>query len=252
MRGLHDRVALVTGSSRGIGAAIAKAFATEGARVVLHGRDESALQRVRADIEQRGGRAIAMAGDATRFDALEAIRRDVERQYGPIDVLVANAGGNVTPPGPLESIGEDAWRAAIDGNLTATFLTLKTFLPAMKARGAGSVILIGSAAGRRPHAQSPIAYSVAKAAVALLAQDVAAQVGPYGVRVNCVAPETILTERNLERIPVDVQQSLADAHPLQRLGTPQDIAAAVAFLASDDASWITGHVLDVTGGAVMV
>jgi 3-oxoacyl-[acyl-carrier protein] reductase len=248
---LHDRVAVITGSSRGIGAAIAKAFALEGARVVLHGRDQSALHAVQAHIERLGGRAISLVGDVTRFDAIDALREYAERRYGPIDILVANAGGNATPPGPLEAVSEDAWHAAIDGNLTATFLTIKSVLPGMKARRSGVILTISSAAARRPHPGSPIPYAAAKAGIQILTQDVATQAGPYNIRVNCIAPETILTERNRTEIPDPLQSQLADVHPLKRLGVPDDVAQAAVFLASPASAWITGVVLDVAGGAVM-
>ena len=251
MQILQDRVAVITGSSRGIGAAIAKAFALEGARVVLHGRDPSALQAVQSDIERLGGRAVSMVGDVTSFDAIEALRHYAEGHYGPIDVLVANAGGNVTLPGPLEAVAEDAWRTAIDGNLTATFLTIKSVLPGMKARRSGVIITVSSAAARRPHPGSPIPYAAAKAGIQILTQDVAAQAGPYNIRVNCIAPETILTERNRALIPDPLQSQLADVHPLKRLGIPDDVAQAAVFLASPASAWITGVILDVAGGAVM-
>lgn len=118
--------------------------------------------------------------------------------------------------------------------------------------GRGNVITISSAAGRRPHPLSPIPYAVAKAAIQLMTQEVATQAGPYGIRANCIAPETILTERNRDRIPDEQKSSLIEAHPLKRLGTPEDVARAARFLASDEAGWITGVVLDVAGGAVMV
>jgi 3-oxoacyl-[acyl-carrier protein] reductase len=111
---------------------------------------------------------------------------------------------------------------------------------------------VSSAAARRPHPKSPIPYSAAKAGIQILTQDVAAQAGPYGIRANCIAPETILTERNEQRIPPDHKESLVGIHPLKRLGSPDDVAKAALFLASDDAEWITGVVLDVAGGAVMV
>ncbi len=122
----------------------------------------------------------------------------------------------------------------------------------MKERRRGTIITIGSAAGRRADPRSPIPYAAAKAGIALLTQDVAAQAGPFGIRVNCITPETILTEGNQDRIPAELQASLADAHPLRRLGTPRDVATAAAFLASDEAAWITGVVIDVAGGAVLV
>lgn len=252
MTTLNGKVALVTGSSRGIGAAIAKLFAANGAKVAVHGRDQSALSVVCHDIEQAGGTAIAVAADVTRFAEIEAARRRIEEQLGPIDVLVANAGGSHTRPGPIEEISEDGWRASVDGNLTATFLTIKSVLPGMKARRSGAIVTISSAAGRRPNVHSPIPYAAAKAGIQILTQDVAAQAGPFGIRANCIAPEAILTERNRTQIPEDVQHALIEQHAIRRLGTPEDVARAALFLASDEAAWITGVVVDITGGADMM
>jgi 3-oxoacyl-[acyl-carrier protein] reductase len=251
MSALAGRVALVTGSSRGIGAAIARRFAREGASVAVHGRDAVALAAVHAEIAQSGARVVRVAGDVTRLEEVERMRDEIERALGPVDLLVTNAGGSFTPPGAFEDIPVEGWRASIDGNLTATFLTIRAFLPRMKERRSGNVITLSSAAARRPHPQSPVPYAAAKAGIQMLTQHLAAQVGAHGIRVNCIAPETILTERNDERIPDALKRSLAEAHPLGRLGTPEDVAETALFLASDASAWITGLIVDVAGGAVM-
>jgi len=252
MNELEGRVALVTGSSRGIGESIATLFAREGAAVAVHGRDRIAIDSVVDRIQARSGRAIGTAADLTRPDDIETMRAAIEDELGPVDIVVANAGGSPVPPGPLEEIELDDWHASIDTNLTATFLTIKTFLPGMKERGGGTIVTMSSAAARRAGPQSPMAYAAAKAGIEILTKELAAQAGPAGVRVNCLAPETILTERNLRQIPEAVQEQLRDHHPIRRLGTPDDVARAALSLASDQSPWISGVTLDVAGGSVLV
>jgi NAD(P)-dependent dehydrogenase (short-subunit alcohol dehydrogenase family) len=150
------------------------------AKVAIHGRDRSALSSVRSEIEQAGGRAIQVEAEALKFGNLEAMRRRIEEELGPIDILIANAGGSFTKPGPLEETSEEGWRASVGGNLAATFLTIKSILPGMKERKAGSIITISSAAGRRPHPQAPIPYAAAKAGIEMLTQRLATQVGRRG------------------------------------------------------------------------
>ncbi len=249
---LSGRVALVTGSSRGIGASIATVVAAEGARVVVHGGDAAALEVVRDRIDAAGGDVIALSADLTRLDEIEAMRARIEDRFGPPDIVVANAGGSPVRPGPIEDMTEADWRASVDVNLTATFLTIRTFLPAMKRLGRGCIITMSSAAARRPTAHSPVAYAAAKAGIELLTQAVALQAGPDGVRANCIAPETIMTERNEAQIPFGIRDDMVAAHPIRRLGSTEDVAQAALFLAADTASWVSGTTLDVAGGSVLV
>jgi len=252
MNDLNGRVVLVTGSSRGIGAHIAKLFAQHGAAVVVHGRDHDAVSAVQAQIAQADGRSLAVTADLTLSDQIGEMRESIERQLGPVDTLIANAGGNPVRPGLLEEITEAGWRESVDANLTATFLTVKEFLPGMKERGRGWIVTMSSAASRRPTPLSPVAYGAAKAGIELLTKQIAMQAGSFGVRANCLSPETIMTERNLQQIPQAIQEQMSAAHPIARLGTPEDVAQAALFLVSDSSSWISGITVDVAGGSVLV
>lgn len=251
---LAGKVAVVTGSSNGIGAATAHALASNGACVVVNGRDADAAAAVAESIRSGGGEATAVAGDATAPDVLDRLRAEAERTFGPVDVLCAFVGGSAVRPGPTAAIALSDWQTTLDVNLTAAFLAVKTFLPGMIERHRGSIVTLASAAARIASGDpigAPTAYAAAKAGLVRLTQEIAKEAGPHGVRANCVAPSTILTERLEQLIPPDRKQQMSGMHPLGRLGRPEDVANAVLFLASDSASWITGVTLDVTGGQVM-
>ncbi|MGW6706092.1 SDR family NAD(P)-dependent oxidoreductase [Streptomyces sp. NPDC054956] len=245
---LRGRVAVVTGGSRGIGAATARAFAAEGARVCVVGRDEEALAGVVGAITAEGGTAISVTADVTDSAALARVREETERHLGPADVLAAFAGGQGRPV-PTTELTEERWHEVLDADLTSAFLTVRTFLPGMLERGRGSVITMSSAAGRQP-SRANLAYGVAGAGLVMLTRHLATEAGPRGVRVNCLAPSAILTERNLGAIPPEIREQLARTHPLGRLGLPGDVAACALFLASDGASWLTGITVDVAGGRI--
>jgi len=248
---LAGRVAVVTGGSGGIGAATCRLIAANGAKVAVNGRDETRISAVVDEIRSGGGQAIGVGADVTDFVAIERMRQQVEEELGPVDVLAAFAASGGPPPGPTAQITEEEWRSAMDGNLTSAFLTLKSFLPGMIERGRGSIVTMASSAGRLP-TPAPTAYAAAKAGVVMLSRQVANEVGKHGVRVNCLAPHTVLVERTRRFMPEEQQQQMEATIPLGRLGLPEDVGLAALFLASESSSWITGVTLDVAGGKVMV
>ncbi|MDQ3792135.1 MAG: SDR family oxidoreductase [Actinomycetota bacterium] len=248
---LAGKVAVVTGGSGGIGSATCRLLAANGARVAVHGRDEDRIGAVVDEVGSDGGKAIGIAADVTDFAAIERMRLRVEEELGPVEVLAAFAASGGPLPGPTVEITEEGWRSAIDGNLTSAFLTLKSFLPGMIERGSGSIVTMASSAGRVP-TRAPTAYAAAKAGVVMLSRQVADEVGGHGVRVNCLAPDSILTERTRSYMTEDQVRQWAEAFPLGRMGAPEDVALATLFLASESSSWLTGVTLDVAGGKVML
>jgi 3-oxoacyl-[acyl-carrier protein] reductase len=207
----------------------------------VHGRDEAKIKAVVDEIGSDGGKAIGVAADVTDFSAIEDMRLRVEEELGPVEVLAAFAASGGPLPGPTVEITEEGWRSAIDGNLTSSFLTLKSFLPGMIERRSGSI-----------PTQAPTAYAAAKAGVVMLSRRVADEVGEHGVRVNCLAPDSILTEHTRSHMSEDQVRQWAEAFPLGRMGAPEDVALATLFLASESSSWLTGVTLDVAGGKIML
>jgi 3-oxoacyl-[acyl-carrier protein] reductase len=248
--GLAGKVAVVTGGSRGIGAATAQALAANGARVAVVGRDEQALAAVVDEITRSGGEAIAVRADCTVESDLERLALEVNAQLGPPAIVAAFAGGAGMPVPTLDETAAH-WREVIESDLTSTFLTISALLPSMLERGGGSIVTMSSAAARQP-AQSNAAYAAAKAGVIAFSRHLANELGPQGIRVNCIAPSATENERIRTWTTAEQRQQLANSFPLRRIGQPDDVAAATLFLASDAASWITGVTLDVAGGKIMV
>jgi NAD(P)-dependent dehydrogenase (short-subunit alcohol dehydrogenase family) len=232
---------LVTGSTGGLGVAIAKALAAEGAIVIVSGRDKARGDAVVADIRARGGRADFVAAD---LGAGEAEVRRLAEAAGPVDILVNNAGVWSLPL-PTAEVSEGALLASYRTNVIAPFLLTAALAPEMARRGGGAVVNIGSITGLIGGDKSAL-YSSTKAAVHSLTKSWAAEYGPAGVRINAVAPGPIATDRALEA--ADHVGPVLARIPSRRMSTPEEVAAAVLFLAGDDAANIHGAVLSVDGG----
>lgn len=247
---LAGKVAVVTGGSRGIGAATARALAANGSHVAVVGRDEPALAAVADGIAASGGRALPVRADCTVEADVQRLAQTVAEQLGPADILAAFAGGNGIPVPTTEETAAH-WRGVLESDLTSTFLTTSAFLPAMSEHQGGSIITMSSAAARQP-ARSNAAYAAAKAGVIAFTRHLANELAPQGVRVNCVAPSAIENDRLRNWTTAEQREQLAASFPLRRIGQPDDVAAATLFLASQASPWITGITLDIAGGNIMI
>ena len=249
---LDGKVAVVTGGSKGIGAATCVLLGHNGARVAVCGRDQETIERVTADTRDAGAaEAVGLAADLTTPDGVARLRAEVEEQLGPAEVLMAFAGGFGART-PLLETELDEWNTIVESNLTSTFLTLKEFAPGMVERGAGSIVTMASNAARFLDIQLTASYAAAKAAIMMLSRHAALELGPRGVRVNILAPATILSERVKRNMPEERLGQIAEMSPLGTIGVPEDPALAALFLASDSARWLTGVTLDVAGGRIMM
>ena len=243
----NTRTAIVTGASKGLGAGIAKTLAESGAAVVVNYREDvKGAQRVVADITAKGGRAIAVQADVANGDDVRRLFEWAREEYGPVNVLVNNAG--VFTFGPLSSITEDQFQREMTTNLLSTILTTQA-LASQDDIGAASIINM-STAGTLTHPQYASLYVASKSAVNAFTVIAAKELGPRGIRVNAIMPGPSDTEgtRAGGFIGSDQEAQSIAATPLGRTGTPDDYGPLVAFLASDDARWITGDVILASGG----
>ncbi len=245
---LTGRVAVITGSSRGIGRAIALEFAKMGAKVVISSRKIEACKAVVAEIREAGGHATAAACNIGVKTDLEALVAHALREYGHIDILVPNAAINPAY-GPSSEVSDEIWNKVLGSNLTATHWLCQMVFPGMAERGGGSVIMLSSIVASVGVANLGV-YAISKAAEAQLARNLAVEWGARGVRVNAIAPGVIKTDfaKALYENP-KAAAAVANMTCLKRLGEPADIAGVAVFLASDAARYITGQSILVDGGA---
>ncbi|MER5633727.1 SDR family NAD(P)-dependent oxidoreductase [Streptomyces nitrosporeus] len=244
----HGHTALVTGAGQGIGAATARRLATEGAAVLVTDLDGDRAARTAGQIREQGGTAAWLACDVGDAEAVGAAVAHAVAAFGGLDVLVNNAYANHEDAPLFEDEDEAAWARTLDITLTGAYRCSRAALGHLAASGRGAIVNIGSVNGEQDFGGH--AYSAAKAGLASLTRTLAGHAGPRGVRVNLVAPGTIRTAAWAGRD--DDLARAAGLYPLGRLGEPEDIAAAVAFLASGDAAWVTGTTLRVDGGLMGV
>jgi 3-oxoacyl-[acyl-carrier protein] reductase len=258
------RVALVTGAASGIGAATARRLASEGARVALVDRDPLGASRVAKEIESAGGSGAAFECDVASSASVAAVAQGVERLLGPVDVL-ANVAGIGDPGGmPIERLEDALFASVVAVNLAGPFYFCRALIPGMAERGRGAVVNVSSLAGRTKSALGGLAYTASKSGLLGLTRHLAFDYGPRGVRVNAICPGAVDTPmiRGAAKAGAAQGEAIAKkraAHsaalqalmPIPRISTPDEQAAAISFLASDEASYVNGVALDVNGGLFM-
>ena len=244
----HEQVVIVTGASKGIGRGIANLFAKEGAKLVLVGRDTEQLETVKKTIEAKDEQAIWVQADVSNPEDMNRMVQQALQKYGKINVLCHSAG--IYQHARLENMTLEEWQKVIDVNLTGTFLAVKACIPTMKNQGAGKIVVISSISGPQTALPGYSHYTASKGGVAGFVKTVAVELAKYKININAVEPGNILTE-GLAATGSEHTNSMLPAIPLGRLGTPEDIAFSVLFLASHESDYITGQSLIVDGGQIL-
>jgi 3-oxoacyl-[acyl-carrier protein] reductase len=248
----RERVVMVTGAAHGIGAAVARAFAEEGARVAALDVDDPGLKTLVAELTTGGGQALGLRADVTRATDVRSAVDAIGARWGAVEVLVNNAGGFGTVRPSTEEIPDEEWDAILRLNLTSAFLCSKAVLPGMKQRRWGRIINLSSIGGRGAALLLSSPYAATKAAILGFTRHLALETARAGITVNAVAPGTTATERfRALRTPAETQ-ALIERVPVGRVAEPAEIARCILFLASDTAAYMTGACLDVNGGVLMV
>jgi dehydrogenase/reductase SDR family protein 4 len=250
MSQLKDKVAIVTGGSRGIGQSIAEVFAREGATVVICGRKQSTLDEVAQGMKGLAGRVVPLACHVGKLEELQRLVDTTARDFGKIDILVNNAATNIAQ-GPAIEMDDGQFDKMVEVNLKSTYRLTRLAAPGMCKRGSGSIINIASIAGLRPQFHG-LLYSMTKAALIMMTQSYAVELGPQGVRVNAIAPglvQTVLSEYYWK--DETRRQQLMAHQPIRHLGQPPEIAEVALMLASDASSYLTGQTIVVDGGRLL-
>jgi dehydrogenase/reductase SDR family protein 4 len=250
MSQLKNKVAIVTGGSRGIGKAIAEVFAREGATAIICGRKQNSLDEVATQTKGLPGSVVPMACHVGKLEELERLVNSTQREYGKIDILVNNAATNIAQ-GPGIQMDDGQFDKMVEVNLKSAYRLTRLVAPGMCQRGTGSIINIASIAGLRPQFHG-LLYSMTKAALIMMTQSYAVELGPLGVRVNAIAPgliQTVLSEYYWK--DEDKWQEMLARQPIKHLGQPTEVAEVALLLASDASSYLTGQTIVVDGGRVL-
>jgi dehydrogenase/reductase SDR family protein 4 len=250
MSQLKNKVAIVTGGSRGIGKATAEVFAREGATVVICGRKQNTLDEVAGELKGLAGRIVPMACHVGKLEELQRLVDTTTRDFGKIDIVVNNAATNIGQ-GPAIEMDDGQFDKMVDVNLKSAYRLTRLVAPGMCQRGSGSIINIASIAGLRPQFHG-LLYSMTKAALIMMTQSYAVELGPQGVRVNAIAPgliQTVLSEYYWK--DESKWQQMMSRQPIKHLGQPLEVAEVALLLASDASSYLTGQTIVVDGGRVL-
>lgn len=245
-----SRIALITGAGRGMGKSVAQVLAGRGARVVINDTNIELAQESACAINKTGAQALAVAGNVANAEDVREMILQIGERFGGVDILVNNAG--VLRPTKVIDISEDEWDFVIDVNLKGTFLCSQAVLPAMQKAGWGRIINFSSTAGKNVSTVGGAHYTAAKAGILGFTRHLATEVARDGITVNAVCPGLIDTEMVRATISDERVRAYAESFPIPRLGRPEEVAELVAFLASEQAAYITGASLDINGGDLMI
>lgn len=248
--GLADKVAIVTGGSRGIGRAVVSLLASNGTHVVVNYlKDEAAATAAVNLAQSHNVKVLAIQADVSKLGDAERLLQETVEHFGRVDFLICNAG--IWEGAPVESISEELWDKTLEINLKGTWTVCRAAVPIMKQQGSGRIVIVSSTAGQRGEANVSN-YAASKGGQISFTKSLAPELGPFGININCVAPGWVDTDMTTDALAdTALHESITKGIPLGRVATPEDIAGAIVFLCSEWANHITGEILNVNGGSVL-